>query len=153
VAAWINCDASDHEILEFVFEWIEALSRKEYGGVAMELGYWNLDVRAAPEAIRRAIEGYRSSELFPGVEHFAVSDWRLAVGSHHVPRRDVVWYKENAVGIVASVCVDLPLNGAWSDLSAEFLLFERGDHPGQYQLRLEEISHPVRDCDAEEARE
>ena len=149
MAVWINADSSDDEILEIVFEWIDVLSKRDYELVAGELGYWSLDTCAATKAIREAIEGYRSTELFPNVEDFVVSDWRLATGGNPDPRRDIVWYKENAVGIVVSVCVDLPLNGAWSDLAADFLLFKRGNHPGQYQLRLEEITHPMRCYEAE----
>ncbi len=144
MAVWINSNSSDDEILEIVLEWIDVLSKQDYERVAKELGYWDYDVGAATKAIREAIEGYRSPELFPNVEDFRVSDWRLAMGGNLEPIREIVWYKENTVGIVVSVCVHLPLNGAWSDLAADFLLFERGNRPGQYQLKLEEITHPLR---------
>jgi hypothetical protein len=153
MAVWINSNASDDEILEVVFEWVDALSRRDYERVARELGYWDFDVGAATRAIREAIEGYRAPALFPDIENFVVSDWRLATGGNPEPKREVVWYKENAVGIVVSIKVHLPLNGAWSDLTADLLLFERGGHPGKYELRLEEITHPVRGLGAEGSHE
>ena len=94
--------------------------------------------------MREAIEGYRSLKFFPNIDDFKVSDWRLATGGNPEPTRAIVWSEENTVGIVVSVCVHLPLNGAWSDLAADFLLFERVDRPGQYQLCLEEITQPLR---------
>lgn len=140
---WINSNSSDDEIFDIIFNWIDVLSEEDYRRVAKELGYWDFDDDPATEAIRAAITDYRSPNLFPNLEGFRVSDWRLATGGNPEPRREIVWHKENAVGIVASICVDLPLNGAWSDLAADFLLFERGDHPGEYQLRLEEITQPL----------
>ena len=141
---WVNSNSSDDEIFDTVFAWIDVLSEENYERVAKELGYWDFDNNSATKAIRDAIKEYRSLELFPTVEDFKVSDWRLATGGNPEPMREIVWYKENAVGIVVSVCIDLPLNGAWSDLTADFLLFERGNHPGQYQLQLEEITQRLR---------
>lgn len=151
MATWINSDCSDDEILEVVFQWIDVLSQKDYDRVARELGYWDFGFQKATKAIREAIGGYRAPGLFPGVEEFEVSDWRLAVGGKSEPTRKVVRCEENTVGIAVSVCIDLPLNGAWSDLAADFLLFEREYRPGQYELRLEEITHPIRGFEAEPA--
>jgi hypothetical protein len=148
MAVWINSDCSEDEIFELVFAWIDVLAQGDYEQVAKELGYWNFDVSGATKAIREAIHEYRSPNLFPTITDFRVTDWRLVVGGNPEPAQKIAWYNENSVGIVASVCIDLPLNGAWSDLAAEFLLFERGDRPGQYQLRLEEMSHPLRDDEA-----
>ena len=150
---WINANSSDDEIFEIVFQWIDVLSKGDYERVARELGYWDFDLHVATKAIREAIEGYRSPQLFPNVEDFRVSDWRLATGGNREPKREIVRYKENSVGIVVSVCIHLPLNGAWSDLVADFLLFERGDYPDQYQLCLEEITQPYRDDEARDPYE
>lgn len=137
---WLDSNSSDEEILGIVLNWVDVLAKEDYERVATALGYWDFDDDSAAKAIRAAIKEYRSTNFLPNAFDFSVSDWRLATGGNPKPKREVVWYQENAVGTVASVCVDLPLNGVWSDLKADFLLFERGDHPGQYQLRLEEIT-------------
>jgi hypothetical protein len=38
-----------------------------------------------------------------------------------------------------AVSIDLPLNGRWSDLRADFVWFESADPIGDYHLALEEI--------------
>lgn len=42
--------------------------------------------------------------------------------------------------MVAAVEFDLPLNGKWSDLQADFVLFQNPHPEGGYCLGLEEIS-------------
>ena len=41
--------------------------------------------------------------------------------------------------MVGSVTFDLPLNGQWSDLTADFVFFEGADARAGYPLGLEEI--------------
>jgi hypothetical protein len=45
----------------------------------------------------------------------------------------------NTVGMVGAVAFDLPLNGQWSDLTADFVFFDNDNPDGGYTLRLEEI--------------
>jgi hypothetical protein len=141
---WVNSNSSDDEIFDTVLAWIDILSQADYERVANELGYWDFDNNSATKAIRETITEYRSVDLFPDGENFRVSDWRQATGGNSAPIKKLVWHDKNLVGIVASVSFDLPLNGAWSDLTADFLLFERDNRPGQYQLRLEEITQRQR---------
>jgi hypothetical protein len=135
----VDPNSSDNEVIGVVLEWVDVLARKDYLTVFKELGYWDYDEESGVEEIRNAISKYRSPEFFPGVEEFVVSDWRLAKGGNPEPQRKVVWYDPNEPGIRASISVDLPLNGAWSDLQAEFLLFERAHIDSGYELRLETI--------------
>src|SRR5438045_1928981 len=102
MSVWIDSNSDDDELFEIVFQWIDVLSNRNYELVANELGYLNFDLKAATEAIRDAIESYTSPELFPDVEDFRVSNWRLATGGNPHPSWEIVRFNENAVGIVAS---------------------------------------------------
>jgi hypothetical protein len=50
----------------------------------------------------------------------------------------VIWYEPNDSALVGAVSFRLPLNGEWSDLTADFVLFETDAEDG-FLLRLEEI--------------
>lgn len=134
-------DATDQEILEIVHHWIDVLAREGYGEIFDALGYSMLYQYEVPgkEAIRSAIKRYRSPEFFPNVENFVVTDWRTAKGGNPRPDQKIVRYKPGQ-GLRGAISVDLPLNGKWSDLEADFVWFENSDPSKGYPLRLEEIS-------------
>ena len=90
-----------------------------------------------PEWLRTAIKSYVSPEYFPDVTDFVVTDWRTANGGNPEPLRSVTWYQPNSVRLRGAVQFDLPLNGKWSDLTADFVFFDY-DNEG-YSLALEEI--------------
>lgn len=129
-----------------VHQWIDVLSAENYEAVFSALGFamaYQYGCKG-PEAIRKAIESYRSQDFYPGVEQFKVTDWRTAVGGNPSPARHIVWYKPNTIGIRGALSFDLPLNGLWSDLQAEFVWFDGGDAHEGYPLSLEDIGFPER---------
>ena len=129
--------SSDEQVLEVVLHWLDVLAVGDYEAFGSALGYVFEDGDPA-ELVRRDIEGYRSREWYPGEESFAVTDWREAKGGNPEPRRELVWYEPNESLLAGAISIDLPLNGKWSDLTADFVLFDRDPDAG-FELQLEEI--------------
>ena len=138
-------NATDDAVLDIIRKWIDVLAKEDYEAVVAELGpglhfaYGFYSSKA--ECIRAQIKRYVSPEYFPGVTDFVVTDWRLAKGGNPEPRRDVTWYEPNnlgGVGLRGAVQFDLPLNGKWSDLTADFVFWEHDNE--NYALALEEIT-------------
>lgn len=85
------------------------------------------------------IRNYRSPDLYPGIEEFTVTDWRIAKGGCPAPKKELIWYKANNNAMAGAVRYYLPLNGRWSDLCADFVLWESNDSDSHCVLALEEI--------------
>jgi hypothetical protein len=146
-------NATDESVLNIVRGWVDVLAKKDYQKVFENLGHSISFAEPSAESIRKAVEAYRSPEYYPGVSAFAVSDWRTARGGNAEPKREVVWFKPNSVRMRGAVAFDLPLNGQWSDLTADFVMFESDAPNSGYNLRLEEIhswKQTQRDIEARE---
>ena len=135
--AEISRDLSDEQLIEEIMRWIDLLAKSDYTSFGAALGYSHEEGDPS-ESVRRAIANYRSPDLYPGVEAFSVTNWRKARGGNPEPRREVVWYEPNASMLAGAVTVDLPLNGKWSDLQADFVLLDRDSYSG-LDLCLEEV--------------
>lgn len=133
-------DATRNEVLDIVRDWVDVLSLGDFRSVANALGYGTSYGRSAAESIRQDIERYRSDDFFPGTETFRVSNWRTAVGGNPNPVKQVIWYRPNSMRLAGAVAFDLPLNGKWSDLTADFVFTDRGGQADGYILGLEDIS-------------
>ena len=132
--------AADEEILTIVRQWIDILAKEEYATVFAEVGYlMKYDDGPGDECIRRKIKNYRSPDLYPGITDFKVTDWRTANGGSPNPSKYVVRYKPNDTKLAGAIGFDLPLNGHWSDLTADFVFFDNEEFQQGYVLRLEEI--------------
>jgi hypothetical protein len=132
-------DASDDQVLDIVRGWIEILATGDYQSVFENLGYAIASGPRSADLIRNAIESYRSPDYFPGVTDFAVSDWRTAQGGNPTPLQKMTWFRPNSIRMVGAFAFDLPLNGRWSDLTANFVLFERDGPDAAHSLGLEDI--------------
>ena len=132
-------DASDDQIVAIIQSWVDILAAGEYEIAATELGYALAFDDPKSACILRAIEGYRSAKFYPGVEQFSVTDWRAAAGGNPTPRKSITRYTPNSSGLAGAAEFDLPLNGRWSDLTADFVWFV-SDDPEGHRLGLEEIS-------------
>jgi hypothetical protein len=131
-------NATNEEVLEIIRKWVDVLAAADYAKVVAELGFLMGPYYSSPaEGIRAEIKRYASAEYFPGVTDFVVTDWRTALGGNPKPLKLVTWYKPNSTGLRGAVRFDLPLNGKWSDLTADFVFFEHNDEG--YSLALEEI--------------
>jgi hypothetical protein len=143
--ALVPHNATDDAVLDIIRKWIDVLAKEDYEAVATELGP-GLDFAygfysSKAECLRAQIKRYASPEYFPGVTDFVVTDWRLAQGGNPEPQRLVTWYKPNnlgGIGLRGAVRFDLPLNGKWSDLTADFVFWEHDNE--NYILALEEIT-------------
>jgi hypothetical protein len=133
--------ATDEEILTIVRQWIDVLVSGDYANVFAELGYSMSPYFdcSGDEAIRQEIKNYRSSEFYPNVTDFKVSDWRTAQGGNPKPTKYVKRYKLNNTKLAGAVGFDLPLNSKWSNLSADFVFFDTEKFREGHVLCLEEI--------------
>jgi hypothetical protein len=138
---FIPHNATDEEILTIVRQWIDVFASEDYAKIFAKLGYsmspyFNC---SGDEAIRQEIKNYRSPELYPGVTDFKVTDWRLAQGGNLIPKQNIVRFKRNNIKLAGAIQFDLPMNGKWSDLQADFVLFDDGEFRNDSILILEEI--------------
>lgn len=145
---FIPRDASDDQVLEIIRKCIDVLATEDYEQVFKELGYSMAYGEPGAECIRKEIKRYRSPDHYPGIEDFTVTNWRTAKGGNPAPRQKVIWYKSNSIKLAGAVDFDLPLNGKWSDLRADFVFFDNSNYREGYVLALEEIL-----CDAQRERE
>jgi hypothetical protein len=132
-------DASDKNVLDLVRDWIDVLAAQRYQIVFDKLGYGLAYGEPGADCIRKAIQNYRSPDYYPGIDNFVVSNWRTARGGNPEPKQTVTWYKPNSTRMKGAVSFDLPLNGQWSDLTADFVFFEGTGENAGYPLGLEEI--------------
>ena len=137
---YVPRNASDDEVLELILGWIDVLAEEDYDAVANSLGYLRAFDTPPAQCIRQQIKNYRSPDYYPGVEDFVVSNWRTAAGGNPTPKKKLTWFEPNETRLVGALELDLPLNGKWSDLEADFVWFENDDRAQGFFLRLEDIS-------------
>ncbi len=130
-------NASNEEVLHIVRKWVDVLAAEDYESVVKELGFLTGSYSSPAECLRAQIKRYVSPEYFPGVTDFVVTDWRTASRGNPEPLRVVTSYQPNSTGLRGAVGFDLPLNGKWSDLTANFVFFDYNNEG--YSLALEEI--------------
>ena len=139
----VPLSVDDDQLLQIVRFWLDVLATGDYERIFESLGYamaWG----GGAQAIRRDIEKYRSSALYPGIAEFRVSDWRNAVGGNPEPKVLIRRYEYmKSLPIVATIELDLPLNGRWSDLEADFVVTTLGPHAAEGVLSLEDINSPL----------
>jgi hypothetical protein len=135
----VPLSASDKELLQIVRTWLDVLAAEDYERIFADLGY-AMSWGRGSEGIREDIERYRSSDLYPDIAKFRVTDWRTARGGNPDPRILIRRYKPSEqLPLVASIEMDLPLNGQWSDLQADFVVMASDDGSNGI-LVLEDIS-------------
>ncbi|WP_153139301.1 hypothetical protein [Paraburkholderia agricolaris] len=132
--------ATDSQLLEIAGNWIDLLAKQDYETVASALGYAVAYGEPPAECIRREIRQYRSSTFFPCVDDFRVTEKAQAIGGNPQPRKIVTRYKSNSTRLWATIDYDLPINGKWSDLCANFVIFETNEANPRLVLSLEDIS-------------
>ena len=120
-------DASDSQILDAVRAWADALAAEDYAG-ALAL----VDARPhwTAELLRTVITNYGSVEPNRDGTTYRVTSLGGARGGPE-PRHEV-----DRDGDRISVWFDLPLNGAWSDLTATFDVIRRD---GGMSLVLDDV--------------
>jgi hypothetical protein len=133
--------ATDEEILNIVRQWVDVLASEDYSKVFAELGYSMAPYFSCSgaDAIRQEIKNYRSPEFYPNVTDFKVTDWQSAKGGNPKPNQFVIRYKSDGGHLAGAVGFDLPINGKWSDLQADFVFFNNENYRDGYVLGLEEI--------------
>ena len=135
---FVKRDISSDDLIQLIRCWVDVLAQKRYQVFFDALGYSMAGAAASADWIESDLKRYRS-DFYPDVTEFEVTDWRTAEGGNPDPKQEVVWYKSNASKLVGAVQYHLPLNDKWSDLSADFVLFETDASEG-FLLKLEEFS-------------
>lgn len=139
---FVSRDIPDEDLIHVVRGWIDVLSEKRYDEFFDALGYSLAGDSASVDWIESDLSRYRS-DLYPGITDFEVTNWRTAQGGYPNPKEEVVWYQPNETGLAGAVTYTLPLNGRWSDATADFILVETNSPEGLL-LKLEEIYIPIR---------
>jgi hypothetical protein len=136
----IQKNATDEVVMDIVLHWVDVLAGGDYEKFADAVGYSFAGRWTPEECIRAAIVNYRSPDFYPDIDSFLVSNWREAQGGNPNPKQEINWYVEHdSTRLVGAISFDLPLNGKWSDLRADFVFLKRNPHEEGYILRLEEI--------------
>ena len=138
---YIKRDIEDKELIKIIGSWIDVLAEQKYKHFFDSLGYSMGGDKALADWVPSDLSRYRS-ELYPGVTEFKVTDWRMAQGGYTDPLEEVVWYEPNDSQLAGAITYHLPLNGKWSDCTADFIMFET-KVPEGFLLRLEEINVPI----------
>jgi hypothetical protein len=131
--------ATDDELMQLVYPWLDALADEDYARFYENVGY-AMAYGAGAAGICRDIQRYRAPELYPDVSTFRVSDWRTAAGGNANPSVLVRRYEPSQdLPIVITIELDLPLNGRWSDLEAHFVVTVASPNDSEGVLWLEDI--------------
>ena len=125
--------ASSHEeIVAEVRAWIRLLAQGEFER-ALERIPPQRAQRWSPQLLKAVIAGYGLPEPHPSGTEYRVTSPDTAMGG---PPTVTVEKTVVSPGALAHVEHDLPLNGAWSDLTATFSLYPHG---AGAELVLEEV--------------
>lgn len=116
-------DASDAEVLAVVRRWVDLLAAGQYAQAQALLLRDGAERDWPPELVAEVIAAYEPPS---GASSGAVSHV-TPVGQAQVldlrPHHEVArWEAGGRPGVVGDVHFDLPMNGAWSDLTAIFWL-------------------------------
>jgi hypothetical protein len=114
----LTATSSNAEILAAVESWVETLALGNYE-LALRQVEPDSDEDWTPELLRAVIAGYGLPEPHPSGSTFRVTPPGSAIGG---PPRRTVERIDVPPGALACIEHDLPLNGAWSDLTATFVL-------------------------------
>ncbi|WP_219135719.1 hypothetical protein [Janthinobacterium sp. UMAB-60] len=108
----------DTRILDIIDAWIADLARGDYACAHARTAH-DAYYGWTPALLRAVIEGYGSPEAYADGRVYRVTPAALAGGAPHercVERPD----GQDGGIVIAEVRHSLPLNGAWSDLTATF---------------------------------
>ena len=139
---FVRKDATDDQLVGLIEHWIDILANEDYEAFYNSLGFamlYQFEGLSGPESIKSAIESYRSVVLYPGEECFKVSHCSRTAGGNSEPVKYVARYEPNSLKIKCAISYDLPLNGKWSDLGAEFVVLENSESTEYDNLSLEGI--------------
>ena len=121
-------DATDDQIIEFVTQWVELLADERYAeALALVAPAPDPAYRLTPEQLETLIRNYGSFEPMADGSTFRVTSPSEAQGKQYVDGVHRFDEPRVADGAIGHLDYDLPLNGEWSDLTAQFSLVPDGD--------------------------
>jgi hypothetical protein len=124
--------ASDEQIFDLLREWVEVLAQGRYDEAFQMLRHPQNN-RWSPQLIQTVIENYGSVEPRQNGAKFRVTS------ISGKPTYDIEWYDDDPnrpQEYIGCCCIDLPLNGERSDLTAIFNIVEFG---AERVLELDDI--------------
>lgn len=124
---------SDTQILDIIDAWIADLARGDYAGAHARTAH-DAYYGWTPALLRAVIEGYGSPQPYADGSVYRVTPAAQAGGAPH--ERCVERLTGEGGAALAEARHALPLNGAWSDLTATFRV--EGAAPGA-RLVLQDI--------------
>ncbi len=125
-------DATDEDILTVARAWVGLLVEHRYEEALGAIGardHWT------PELLAKVIRNYGSIDPMADGSTYAVTPLESALGGP-TPRHKVSRYDKPSGARVGDVWFDVPLNGAWSDLTVTFDLDLRD---GRLHLVLDDV--------------
>lgn len=136
---YVPRDATNEEVLDIVRTWIDILASAGYEAAFTAIAFDTKNEAWTPHFLKISVEGYRSPEYYPDVEQFHVTDWRTVQGGNSEAEQNITWYKPNDSLLAGKVMFDLPVNGQWSDLMAEFDIWDNDNAEEGLDMSLDEI--------------
>jgi len=121
-------DADDETILALVRQWVNLVASDDIEAAQDLLKTEDVDRDWPPELIRELLVGYEPDHITP-VEEAQIGE----LVPHHTVDRTEPQAGSAVAGVVE---FDLPMNGAWSDLTAIFWIMR---HPEGLVLELYDI--------------
>jgi len=121
----------ERELLALAYEFLDLLAAGSYAEAFEQFGYamaYQFPEMPGGEAIRLTL-----AECQPDSR---VTDWRVAPAISETSRCRFVHYAPNNTGLVSALSVVLPLNGEWSEVSADFVVTKSD---AGYHFSLEDI--------------
>jgi len=127
--------ASDEEILAILNAWIELLAQGE-DEAAFQMFCYAPDTHWSPKLIRTVITNYGFIEPLKDGSSYQVTSLTQTQGQ---PFHEVDWWEPDSntpARCVGIVLYTMPLNGIWSDVTADFTIIETD---GELALELNDI--------------
>jgi hypothetical protein len=135
----LSRNSTDEEILEKVYTWLALLDAEDYVGETKAILYGKTDPWGA-DYLRKAITEYRQDGIASNERPARITSIKTAKILDHKPDYNIIRYLRNDTGLFGAIDnFDLPINGYWSKLTADFVILNRQDPTDDCVLCLEEI--------------
>ncbi len=134
-AKQLPVNASDEDILSVIRDWVELLAADSFEAACAMLHH-EPDDPATPDFLRVYISNYGSHDPMKDGSTYRVTSCKSATGRETHYQRINRYDSVDASSFAGDAMFDLPLNGAWSDLTALFWILSR---EGSLVLQLDDV--------------
>src|ERR1700722_12266490 len=121
---FVSRDSTDEELFETVYTWLALLEAGDYAGATESIRYGDNDPWDE-DYLRKAITEYRQDGLTSDDQQAKITSYSAAKVLDHLPEPVINRYLSNDSGLIGAIdSFDLPINGYWSNLTADFVVWE-----------------------------